>query len=60
MLEAIIISVTFGYILGSCATIILIIFMQAARPDTPRKVREDLEGLRVWMKSKKKSRRKKK
>ena len=50
MLEAICISFSTGYILGSCATIILILFLMAARPDTPRKMREDWEGLKEYFK----------
>ena len=49
MLETMVICVIFGYIIGSCATILLILFLMAACPDTPQKMREDWEGLKEWV-----------
>ena len=50
MIETMVVCVVFGYIIGSCATILLILFLMAARPDTPQKMREDWTGLKEWVK----------
>lgn len=53
MIEAICISFFFGCIIGSCATIILILLLIVTRPDTLRKALEELTEMKEWMKAKK-------
>ncbi len=45
-----------GVIIGSATTVIAILFMMAARPDTPQKRMEDWRGLQEYMRSRNKAR----
>ncbi len=49
MYEKIIISIIFGYIMGSCTTILLIMFRMGCSRDSKGKQREDLEGYADFM-----------
>lgn len=42
-----------GAIIGSATTVIAILFMMAARPDTPQKRMEDWRGLQEYVRGKK-------
>ena len=50
MIEAICVSFFFGCIIGSCATIILILLLIVARPDTLRKALEKLAEMKEYFK----------
>ena len=53
MLETMIICAIFGSIIGSCATIILTLFLIVTRPDILRKALEELAEAKEWVGRKK-------
>ena len=55
MLETMIACAVFGSIIGSCATTILILLLIVARPDTLRKVLEELMEMKEYFRGRKTS-----
>ena len=49
MLETMIVCAIFGSIIGSCATIVLILLLIVTRPDTLRKALEELTEMKEWV-----------
>ena len=55
MIETMIVCAVFGSIIGSCATIILTLLLIVTRPDTLRKVLEELTKMKEYFRGHKTS-----